>query len=64
MTISELKNYFKTELSALYTDSESAFLSSVFIEKIVGFDAFYQRRSADQALLKADEKGFLKLFPN
>lgn len=62
MTISELKNHFKTELSTLYTDSESAFLSSIFIEKIVGFDAFYQRRSADQELLKDDEKRLLEVI--
>ncbi|WP_312902676.1 peptide chain release factor N(5)-glutamine methyltransferase [Chryseobacterium taichungense] len=59
MTISEYKKYFKTELSGLYNDSESAFLSSVFIEKIVGFNSFYQRRFSDQYLLHDDEK---KLF--
>lgn len=56
MTISAFKNYFKTELSDLYTDSESAFLSSVFIHKIVGFDSFQQRRFSDQELLIDDEK--------
>lgn len=59
MTISEYKKYFKTELSGLYNDSESAFLSAVFIEKIVGFNSFYQRRFSDQSLLHDDEK---KLF--
>lgn len=62
MTISELKNYFKTELSTLYTDSESAFLSSVFIEKIVGFDTFNQRRFAEQELLLEDEKRLLEVI--
>lgn len=62
MTISELKNYFKTELSTLYTDSESAFLSSVFIEKIVGFDTFQQRRFAEQELLSEDEKKLIEVI--
>lgn len=56
MTISEYKKYFKTELSGLYTDSENAFLSSIFIEKITGFNSFYQRRFSDQELLIDDEK--------
>lgn len=55
MTISEFKNYFKEQLSELYTDSESAFLCTVFIEKIVGFNSFYQRRFSGQEVLAADE---------
>lgn len=62
MTISEYKKYFKTEVSGLYTDSESAFLASVFIEKIVGFNAFHQRRFSDQALLLDDEKKLLGMI--
>lgn len=56
MTISEFKIYFKTELQDLYTESESAFLYSVFVEKTVGFDSFQQRRFSDQELLTDDEK--------
>lgn len=55
MTISEFKNYFKEQLSELYTNSESAFLCTVFIEKIIGFNSFYQRRFSGQELLAADE---------
>jgi release factor glutamine methyltransferase len=55
MTISEFKNYFKEQISELYTDSESAFLCTVFIEKIVGFNSFYQRRFSGQKLLVDDE---------
>ncbi|WP_185204749.1 peptide chain release factor N(5)-glutamine methyltransferase [Chryseobacterium sp. C3] len=62
MTISALKKRFKTELSGLYTDSESTFLSSIFIEKIVGFDAFDQRRFAEQELLLEDEKRLLEVI--
>ena len=56
MTVSEFKIDFKTKLSALYTDPESDFLYSVFVEKRLGFDAFHQRRFADQELLVDDEK--------
>ncbi|MEA1850662.1 peptide chain release factor N(5)-glutamine methyltransferase [Chryseobacterium sp. MHB01] len=56
MTISEYKKHFKTELSGLYTDSENAFLSFIFIEKITGFNSFYQRRFSNQELLLDDEK--------
>ncbi|MDC8099791.1 peptide chain release factor N(5)-glutamine methyltransferase [Chryseobacterium rhizosphaerae] len=55
MTISAFKKYFKETLSDLYTESESAFLSSLFIHKIVGFDHFQQRRFSEQELLIEDE---------
>lgn len=61
MTVSELKKHFKTELADLYTDSEVAFLCSVFIEKTVGFDSFDQRRFSDQELLIQDEKRLLEI---
>ncbi len=56
MTISAFKKYFKTELSDLYTESESTFLSSLFIHQIVGFDHFNQRRFSEQELLIDDEE--------
>lgn len=56
MTISAVKEYFKTELSDLYTDSESLFLCSIFVQKIVGLDSFQQRRFSDKELLQEDEK--------
>lgn len=56
MTISVFKKYFKTELSDLYTESESMFLSSLFILQIVGFDSFQQRRFAEKELLIDDEE--------
>lgn len=62
MTISAFKKYFKTELSGLYNDSESTFLSSIFMEKIVGFDTFQQRRFAEQELLLEDEKRLLEVI--
>lgn len=56
MTISAFKKYFKAELSGLYTESESVFLSSLFIHQITGFDNFQQRRFSEQELLTADEE--------
>ncbi|SIQ57743.1 release factor glutamine methyltransferase [Chryseobacterium sp. RU37D] len=62
MTILEYKKLFKTELSKLYTDSETSFLASVFIEKTVGFDNFQQRRFADRELLTEDENNLQKII--
>ncbi len=62
MTILEFKRHFKAELSELYTESESAFLCSVFVQKIVGFDSFHQRRFSDQELLIQDEQSLLRVI--
>jgi release factor glutamine methyltransferase len=62
MTILEFKRHFKTELSELYTESESAFLCAVFVQKIVGFDSFHQRRFSDQELLIQDEEDLLQII--
>lgn len=62
MTISTFKKYFKTELSELYTESESLFLSSLFIQHIVGFDHFQQRRFSEQELLIDDEEKLSQLI--
>lgn len=62
MTILELKRHFKRELSELYTESESAFLCAVFVQKIVGFDSFHQRRFSDQELLIQDEEDLLQII--
>lgn len=61
MTISAFKKYFKTELSEWYTDSESAFLSALFIHKTVGFDSFHQRRFSEQEFLIDDEKQLIQI---
>ena len=56
MTILEFKRYFKSELSELYTEAESAQLYSVFLYEKTGFDRFQQRRFAPQELLISDEE--------
>lgn len=53
MTISEFKIYFKKELLELYTESESAALYSIFVNKLVGFDKFLQRRFENHPLLES-----------
>ncbi|WP_288243893.1 peptide chain release factor N(5)-glutamine methyltransferase [uncultured Chryseobacterium sp.] len=62
MTISEYKKYFRTELTELYTDSETTFLSAVFLEKITGFNSFDQRKFYNQELLLDDEKKLLEMI--
>lgn len=62
MTVGEFKKYFREQLSDLYTDSESAFLCSVFIGKIVGLNPFYQRKFSGQALLEDDEEKLLTVI--
>ena len=62
MTISELKKYFKTELSELYTDSETDFLYSVFIEKISGLNQIQQRMMSDQQLSDVNENQFQNIL--
>ena len=56
MTILEFKRYFKSELSELYTEAESAQLYSVFLYEKTGFDRFQQRRFAHQELQISDEE--------
>ncbi len=53
MTILEYKRHFKSELSNLYSEAESAELYSIFLLKTVGFDKFQQRRFMHQQLLSS-----------
>lgn len=62
MTVGDFKKYFREQLSDVYTDSESAFLYSVFIGKIVGLNPFYQRKFSGQALLEDDEEKLLTVI--
>ncbi len=48
MTILELKNYFKEQLSEIYTPSESEELFYIFCEKILNKDKFEIRRSENE----------------
>ena len=62
MTILEFKRYFKSELSELYTEAESAKLFAIFMYEKTGFDAFQQRRFAHQELLISDEEDFKEIL--
>lgn len=62
MTIADFKNKFKTELSELYTDSETDFLYSVFVEKILGLNQIQQRMMSDQQLSDVNENQFQNIL--
>ena len=62
MTILEFKRYFKSELSELYTEAESARLYTIFLYEKTGFDAFQQRRFAHQELLISDEEDLKEIL--
>lgn len=62
MTILEFKRYFKSELSELYTEAESAQLYSIFLYEKTGFDRFQQRRFAHQELLISDEEDLKEIL--
>ncbi|MDF2930823.1 MAG: prmC [Chryseobacterium sp.] len=55
MTISDFKNKFKAELSELYKDSETDFLYSIFVEKILDLNQIQQRMMSDQQLSDDNE---------
>ena len=54
MTISELKQFFKKELSEIYSDSESSELYSILCSHMLGLDKFQQRNS-DQNIVSEDK---------
>lgn len=62
MTISAYKQYFQKALSELYTESESTFLYSIFIEHFLGLDSFHQRSLANHELLIDDESKLQKII--
>lgn len=62
MTLQELKSFFKTELSGIYSESECAELCAVFLYEKTGFDKFQQRRFSQQDLLLSDEEDFLEII--
>lgn len=62
MTIADFKNKFKTELLELYTDSETDFLYSVFVEKILGLNQIQQRMMSDQQLSDVNENQFQNIL--
>ena len=61
MNFLEFKRHFKTELSEIYSESESAELCSIFLYEKIGFDKFHQRRFSHQDLLQSDEEELLDI---
>lgn len=62
MTISELKKQFKTELSELYTDSESDFLFSIFADKILDLNQIQLRTLSENELSDQHENQLLQVI--
>lgn len=62
MTIANFKNKFKTELSELYTDSETDFLYSVFVEKILGLNQIQQRMMSENDLSDENKNQFQNII--
>lgn len=62
MTILEFKKYFRSELLPLYNEPESAFLYTIFAEKITGFEPKHQRRFSHQQLLISDEQELVNIL--
>lgn len=58
MTVSELKKYFLTSLSEIYTESESAFIFQIFVENILELNTIQQRQFADQKISSENEALF------
>ena len=62
MTVADIKNIFKSEISGLYTDSETDFLFSVFVEKVLGLNQIQIRMNNDLELSDENEKKFKNII--
>jgi len=58
MTVADIQNKFKTEISTLYTGSETDFLFSVFVEKVLGLNQIQIRMNNDLKLSDENKKQF------
>ena len=62
MIISELKEFFKKQLSEIYTNSESSELFSIFCSSILGMDKFELRISQHHIISEEQTRVFKKLI--
>ena len=62
MIISELKEFFKNQLSEIYADSEISELFSIFCNKILGMDKFELRISQHHIISEEQTRVFKKLI--
>lgn len=58
MTISELRKEFSTQLSEIYTESESAFIFQIFAENILELNTIQQRQLGDQEISSENQTQF------
>ena len=61
MIISELKEFFKNQLSEIYADSEISELFSIFCNQILGMDKFELRISQHHIISEEQTRVFKKL---
>ena len=62
MIISELKEFFKNQLSEIYTDSEISELFSIFCNQILGMDKFELRISQHHIISEEQTRVFKQLI--
>lgn len=62
MIISELKEFFKNQLSEIYADSEISELFSIFCNQILGMDKFELRISQNNIISEEQTEVFKKLI--
>ncbi|UFK97505.1 peptide chain release factor N(5)-glutamine methyltransferase [Kaistella faecalis] len=62
MTISELKEFFKNQLSEIYADSEISELFSIFCNQILGMDKFELRISQHHIISEEQTRVFKQLI--
>lgn len=62
MTISELKHFFKEQLSHIYTVSETSELFSIFCSQILGITKFELRNSQDHIISDEQNSVFIKII--
>ena len=58
MTISELRKEFSTQLSEIYTESESAFIFQIFAENILELNTIQQRQLGNQEISSENQTQF------
>ncbi|MBV2166005.1 MAG: peptide chain release factor N(5)-glutamine methyltransferase [Kaistella sp.] len=62
MIISELKEFFKNQISGIYTDAETSELFSIFCSQILGMDKFELRISQHNSVSEEQKVVFKKLI--
>lgn len=62
MTISDLKHFFKNEISSMYSESENSELYSIFCNHILGLDKFQLRKSYERIITEDECENFKNII--